>query len=67
MKRNEKDKINRISFVQLCVDNPKDGAEYLKDMANKMSECKKTSQIIERLKQVLFISQSTIYRDMGLY
>lgn len=66
-KKNSTDKINRMAFVQLCVDNPKEGEKSLKRMASKLGKCKNTNETLECLSDIMFISQSTLYRDLGLY
>ena len=67
MKKNEQDLINRMAFVQMCIEQPKEGAKYLKELADKMEVSKKTPEIIRHLKKVLFISECTIYRDLEKY
>lgn len=56
--------VKRRSFVQLCRSNPKEGAEYLHKVANKMAQSKKTPEVIRCLESILFLHETTIYRDL---
>jgi len=67
MRKNYDDKVNRKAFVQLCIENPKEGANYLHNIANQIEQSKKTSVVIGCLKKVLFLADTTLYRDLGLY
>jgi len=66
-KKNYNSKVDRIVFVQKCIDDPKTGAETLRRLADELEANKKTSDTINTLKKVLFISETTIYRDIGIY
>jgi len=57
-------RVRRQSFIQLCRSNPKEGAEYLRKIADKMEESKKTPEIIKCLESVLFLTERTIYREL---
>ncbi len=67
MRKNYTDKINRKAFIQLSIENPKEGAKHLNKISKKLSECNKTCDVIDCLKELLFISQATIYNDLDLY
>jgi prophage antirepressor-like protein len=67
MKKNKTDLINRMAFIQMCVEQPKEGAKYLMDIAKQMKKTNRTPDILKQLKKVLFISESTIYRDLEKY
>lgn len=67
MKKNKQDLLNREMFVQMCVEQPQDGARYLRDIAKKISKSKKTAEVIKHLKKVLFIHEATMYRDLENY
>lgn len=64
MIKNYSVKVKRQSFVQLCRSQPKEGAEYLRAIANEIEQCKKTPDIIKCLEKVLFLHEKTIYRDL---
>ena len=64
MKKNKEDQVNRMAFIQMCIEQPEQGANYIKDIASKIGQSKKTPEIIGHLKQILFISECTIYRDL---
>jgi hypothetical protein len=57
-------RVKRQSFIQLCRSNPKEGAEYLRKIADKIEQSKKTPEIIRHLESVLFLTERTIYRDL---
>ena len=65
MIKNGKDKANRIAFVHLCIDNPEEGERYLKKMAKKIGKTKKTTETVKCLRDILFVSEWTIYRDFS--
>jgi len=67
MNKNKSDKVRRMAFIQMCIEQPDAGSEYLKDIASKLSKAKKTPEIIEHLKKILFLSECTIYRDLEKY
>lgn len=56
--------VKRQAFVKLCRSNPMEGAEYLRKIADKIEQSKKTSNIVKCLKDVLFLHETTIYRDL---
>lgn len=64
MNKNYSTIVKRQSFIQLCRSNPKEGAEYLRKIANDMEQSKKTPDVVKCLEGVLFLSESTIYRDL---
>jgi len=67
MKKNYIDKVNRKAFIQLSIESPKEGAKHLEKLSKKMAKCNKTCDVIDCLKELLFISQATIYNDLELY
>lgn len=66
-KKNQKNKIDRMLFVQMCVENPKEGAKYLHDLADNIGKCKNVSEAIDEIQKALFVSKFTIYRDLEMY
>lgn len=66
-RKNNTDKANRIAFVKLSVDKPKEGAAYLKSVAKELERCKNTKEVTECLNKVLFITPLTMFRDLGVY
>ena len=67
MKKNKEDQVNRMAFVQMCIEQPQEGKKYIQDIANKIGKSKKTPEIIRHLKKIMFISECTIYRDLEKY
>lgn len=57
-------KVKRKAFIQLCRSNPKEGANYLRKIADEMEQKEKTPEIVECLEKVLFLSERTIYREL---
>jgi len=57
-------RVKRQSFIQLCRSNPKEGAEYLRKIANEMEQSKKTHTTIKCLVKLLFLTERTIYREL---
>lgn len=66
-RKNYNRKVSRIAFVKQCIDNPKQGSQILKNYAKKLNKSESSSEIIEILQDILFLSESTIYRDIGIY
>lgn len=64
MKKNYTDKVNRKAFIQLCLENPEKGAEHIQSMVDSLKVSKNTTEIVINLKQILFISECTIFRDL---
>lgn len=64
MKKNYTDKVNRKAFIQLCLENPEKGAEHIQGMVDSLKKSKNTTEIVLNLKQILFISECTIFRDL---
>ena len=64
MKKNYTDKVNRKAFIQLCLENPEKGAEHIQCMVDSLKTSKNTTEIVLNLKQILFISECTIFRDL---
>ena len=64
MNKNYSTITKRKAFVQLCRCQKKEGADYLRKIADKLEESKKTSDVVECLKDVLFLHETTIYRDL---
>lgn len=64
MNKSYSTKVKRQSFIQLCRSNKKEGANYLRKMADKIEQSKKTPEIVECLEDVLFLSERTIYREL---
>lgn len=64
MKKNKLDLLNRRLFVQMCIEQPEDGARYLNKIARKIKNSKKSSKTIEILTSILFVTEKTIYSDL---
>ena len=55
----------RKKFVQKAFNDPKLAADELRSMADGLEECKNTSDLIFALTEILFVSDSTIFRDIS--
>lgn len=65
MKKNDEQLQGRIALVQLCFNNPKEGAEYLIRAAETLMACQTSDQRIKCLMDVLFLSERTVFRDLA--
>jgi len=63
MRKNEKDKVNRMAFIKMIIDNPENAEEYLKKQIKIFRQCKGTQDTVESLSKLLFLSEQTIYKD----
>lgn len=63
MKRNIKLKGTRVNFVKLSINNPKEGAKKLMELAKGLENTKNTSDTVYALTQILGVSEKTIMRD----
>lgn len=53
----------RKEFVTMCMNNPINGAKHLHVMAQKLSKCKTSREVVEHLSNLLYVTDRTIYRD----
>lgn len=58
-----KDLTNRKEFVKLAVENPKEAAANLREMASGLEKSNNTSQVVKNLSNILHLSERTIYYD----
>jgi len=63
MKKSEKDKINRLAFIRMTIDNPENAVRYLNEQMKVFKKCKGTSETVKALSELLFLSEQTIYKD----
>jgi hypothetical protein len=54
----------RIAFIKMCINEPEKAASFMKWHAEKLVDCKYTSQRIALLSHFLFLSERTIERDL---
>ena len=63
MKKNEKQKISRIAFTKMAIDNPENAVVFLETKIKKFKKCKGTVDTVKALSDLLFLSEQTIYKD----
>ena len=54
----------RAKFCQLALQNPKQAASELKDLATGLENCRNTSDVINALSSIFHVSDRTITRDL---
>jgi len=64
MNRNPKQQKKRADFVKLAIQKPEEAAEKLRLLALGLKNVKNTSDSIEALKEILYLSEVTIFRDL---
>ena len=64
MKKNEEIIKGRRALVVLAIENPSKAAEYIKQAAFTLEQCKTTTERIEVMSDLLFLSFSTIEKDI---
>lgn len=64
MKRQSELLAERGKFIQETFNNPEQGAEKLREIADKLEASKMSSEIVDNLKSVCFVSRATIYSDL---
>lgn len=66
MKRNAKDKVDRMAFIKMTIEQPEDTIKFLESIIKdlkQVSKQKKTFKIVKILRKLLFLSEQTIYKD----
>jgi len=63
MRKNKEQIKARKKFVKESINNPKESALKLNSIANQLSECSKTGDIINSLADLLYLSEQTILKD----
>lgn len=63
MKKNKQTKINRVAFTKMSIEQPIKGAEFLEEKAKRLKKAKNNQEVVEILKDTLFLSEQTIYKD----
>lgn len=53
----------RAAFIQGAMNDPKWGAEQLRDMALGLESCTKTMNTVYALQDILFLSERTVFCD----
>lgn len=54
---------NRVEFVKLAINNPKEAAKELEQMAEALKNTRTTNDIIYALTNIIHVSERTILRD----
>ena len=63
MRKNEETKVNRMAFIQMSIEQPEQGAKFLDKMSKRLKKAKNNQEVVEILKDTLFLSEQTIYKD----
>lgn len=63
--KNGKQLKDRRSFINLSVNDPKRAALLLRRKAKGLENCRNTSDSVEALKDILYVSEVTIFRDLA--
>lgn len=53
----------RANFIKICFDNPKKGADILRNLAIGLENCRNSKDVNFALQEILFKSESTIWND----
>lgn len=64
MNRNIYLKNKRAEFIKLCDSDIKKAAKEMRDAADALENCRTTADKIFAMSQILFISESTIEKDL---
>ena len=64
MTKNEKQLIGRRRLIEMCINDKEKGAEYIRRASETLRKCTTTDQVIKALSELLFLSQSTIEKDL---
>jgi len=64
MKRNPKLKEERRRFISTAIDDPRAAATQLRDAARCLEQTSNSSEVISKLSALLFVSESTIFKDL---
>ena len=55
-----------MAFIKMSIEQKDEGANFLIDKAKKLQKAKNTQEVVEILKDTLFLSDQTIYKDYYL-
>lgn len=54
----------RAEFCQLALQDSKKAANRLRDLATGLENCRNTSDVINALSSIFYVSERTIFRDL---
>lgn len=63
MRKNSEQIKARRQFIKSCIDNPRLGADLLRDVAIKMEASSRVGDTVNKLADLLFLSEETIFKD----
>ena len=63
MRKNSEQIKARRKFIKSCIDNPQFGADLLRDLAIKMEASTRVGDTVNKLADLLFLSEETIFKD----
>lgn len=64
MKRNPEQVEARRRFVQTAIESPSQAAAILRNAARRLEKAENTSQAIQEVASILYVSESTIFKDI---
>ena len=64
MKRDQTKRNNRIKFSQLAVEDKKEAAKQLRNMAKGLENCRTFADTLAALSDIFGVSEKTIIRDL---
>ena len=64
MTKNEKQLIGRKRLIEMCINDPEKGAEYIRRASETIRRTRTADQTIKALSELLFLSESTITKDL---
>jgi len=67
MKKNEDDIKKRGEFISLSLSDNKAAAARLSQQAKSLANARNTTDTVRVLKEILYISEATIFRDISKY
>lgn len=64
MKKNEEQNRDRAEFIKLTLNDSKAAARQLKEMATRLERARTTSDRVSIVADLLYVSESTIFREL---
>ena len=64
MKKNQYQLKRRKAFVNMAITKPKEFSKYLYSIANTFENISNTDMAVQYLKDLLFMSEASIYNDL---
>lgn len=64
MKKNALQQKQRAEFVQAAFNNSKEAANHAAKYVRRLRKARNTTQIVQALSEMLYISEATIFREI---